>query len=42
MLDTLPLDVWDRVYEINLRGVYYCTRAAARYLRESRTRPGDR
>ena len=38
-LDTLPLDVWDRVYEINLRGVYYCTRAAARYLRESQRGP---
>ena len=34
-VDTLPPDVWDRVYEINLRGVWYCTRSAAPYLRES-------
>jgi len=34
-VDTLPEDVWDKVYEINLRGVWYCTRYAAPYLRES-------
>jgi NAD(P)-dependent dehydrogenase (short-subunit alcohol dehydrogenase family) len=38
-LETLPLDVWDRVYEINLRGVYYCTRAAAPYLKRSSRNP---
>ncbi len=38
-LDTLPLDVWDGVYEINLRGPYYCTRAAAPYLMRSSRNP---
>ena len=28
-VDTLPLEAWDAVYEINLRGVWYCTRFAA-------------
>ena len=38
-VDTLPLDVWDKVYEINLRGLWYCTRYAAPYLRESTRGP---
>jgi NAD(P)-dependent dehydrogenase (short-subunit alcohol dehydrogenase family) len=38
-VDTLPDEVWDRVYEINLRGVWYCTKAAAPYLRASQRGP---
>lgn len=38
-VDTLPEDVWDQVYEINLRGVWYCTRYAAPYLRASERGP---
>jgi len=38
-VDTLPMDVWDKVYEINLRGVWYCTRYAAEYLKQSTRGP---
>jgi NAD(P)-dependent dehydrogenase (short-subunit alcohol dehydrogenase family) len=38
-IDTLPLDAWDAVYEINLRGVWYCTRFAAPYLKVSTKGP---
>jgi NAD(P)-dependent dehydrogenase (short-subunit alcohol dehydrogenase family) len=38
-VDTLPLEVWDAVYEINLRGVWYCTRFAAPYLKQSTRGP---
>jgi NAD(P)-dependent dehydrogenase (short-subunit alcohol dehydrogenase family) len=38
-VDTLPLDAWDAVYEINLRGVWYCTRFAAPYLKASTRGP---
>ena len=38
-VDTLPLDAWDAVYEINLRGVWYCTRFAAPYLKASTKGP---
>ena len=38
-IDTLPDDVWDKVYEINLRGVWQCTKAAAPYLKESQRGP---
>ncbi|HWF52865.1 MAG TPA: glucose 1-dehydrogenase [Solirubrobacteraceae bacterium] len=38
-VDTLPDDVWERVYEINLRGVWWCTKHAAPYLKESQRGP---
>jgi NAD(P)-dependent dehydrogenase (short-subunit alcohol dehydrogenase family) len=38
-IDTLPLDAWEAVYEINLRGVWYCTRFAAPYLKASTKGP---
>lgn len=38
-VDTLPLEAWDAVYEINLRGVWYCTRFAAPYLKASTRGP---
>ncbi len=38
-IDTLPLDVWTKVYEINLRGMWFCTKHAASYLRESKRGP---
>jgi NAD(P)-dependent dehydrogenase (short-subunit alcohol dehydrogenase family) len=38
-IDTLPDEVWDRVYEINLRAVWLCTKAAAPYLKESQRGP---
>jgi NAD(P)-dependent dehydrogenase (short-subunit alcohol dehydrogenase family) len=34
-VDTLPMDVWTRVYEINLRAVWLCTKHAAPYLKRS-------
>jgi NAD(P)-dependent dehydrogenase (short-subunit alcohol dehydrogenase family) len=34
-VDKLPEDVWDTVYEINVRGVWLCTKYAPPYLRES-------
>ncbi|QEC50554.1 glucose 1-dehydrogenase [Baekduia soli] len=34
-VDTLPLDVWTKVYEINLRGVWLATKHAAPHLRAS-------
>lgn len=34
-VDTLPLDVWTKVYEINLRGVWLMTKHAARHLKAS-------
>src|SRR6476646_766481 len=30
-IDTLPEDVWDKVYEINLKSVWMATKAAAPY-----------
>ena len=41
-VDTLPLDVWTKVYEINLRGVWLATKHAAPHLRASERGPGDR
>jgi NAD(P)-dependent dehydrogenase (short-subunit alcohol dehydrogenase family) len=38
-IESLPEDVWERVYEINLRAVWLCTRAAAPYLRKSERGP---
>jgi NAD(P)-dependent dehydrogenase (short-subunit alcohol dehydrogenase family) len=35
-VDVLPEDVWDTVYEINLRAVWLCTKYAVPYLRKSR------
>jgi NAD(P)-dependent dehydrogenase (short-subunit alcohol dehydrogenase family) len=34
-VDTLPEDVWDAVYEVNLRAVWLMTKFAAPYLRRS-------
>lgn len=38
-VDTLPMDVWTRVYEINLRAVWLCTKHAAPYLKASERGP---
>lgn len=38
-IDTLPEDVWDAVYEINLRAVWLTTKFAAPYLRRSTRGP---
>ena len=34
-IDLLVDEVWDAVYEVNLRGVWHCTKYAVPYLRES-------
>src|SRR5260370_21944503 len=31
----LPLEVWDRVFAVNVRGTFLCTRAAVQHLRRS-------
>ena len=38
-VDTLPTEVWDVVYEINLRAVWLATKHAAPYLRASKRGP---
>lgn len=38
-VDTLPLEAWDAVYEVNLRGVWLCTKFAAPYLKASTRGP---
>jgi NAD(P)-dependent dehydrogenase (short-subunit alcohol dehydrogenase family) len=38
-VDTIPLDVWTKVYEINLRGVWLATKLAAPHLRASTRNP---
>lgn len=38
-IDTLPLEVWTKVYEINLRGIWFATKHAASYLRDSKRGP---
>lgn len=38
-VDSLPEEVWDAVYEINLRAVWLTTKFAAPYLRRSRRGP---
>ena len=38
-VDTLSNEVWDAVYEINLRAVWLATKHAAPYLRDSRRGP---
>jgi 3-oxoacyl-[acyl-carrier protein] reductase len=35
-LDALTDEVWDRTFETNLRGTFYCSRAAAPELRKSK------
>jgi NAD(P)-dependent dehydrogenase (short-subunit alcohol dehydrogenase family) len=35
-VDTLPEDVWETVYQINVRAVWLATKHATRYLRESK------
>ena len=36
-IETMPLDVWDRIIKINLTGTFYCCRAAIPHLKR---RPG--
>jgi NAD(P)-dependent dehydrogenase (short-subunit alcohol dehydrogenase family) len=38
-VDTLPLEVWNKVYEINLRGVWLTTKHAAPHLKRSERNP---
>lgn len=38
-VDSLPEEVWDRVYEINLRGMWWCTKYAAPHLKKSQRGP---
>jgi NAD(P)-dependent dehydrogenase (short-subunit alcohol dehydrogenase family) len=38
-VDTLPLEIWNKVYEINLRGVWLATKHAAPYLKQSERGP---
>lgn len=38
-VDTLPLEIWNKVYEINLRGVWLCTKHAAPHLKRSTRGP---
>jgi NAD(P)-dependent dehydrogenase (short-subunit alcohol dehydrogenase family) len=38
-VDSLPTDIWNLVYEVNLRGTWFCTKYAAPYLRESTRGP---
>lgn len=35
-VDTLPEEIWDLVYEVNLRAVWLCTKYATPYLRKSK------
>ena len=32
-LDDLTDDIWDRIFAVNVKGAFYCTRAAAPHLR---------
>ena len=41
-VDTLPVEVWNKVYEINLRAPWLCTKHAAPLPEALRARPGDR
>ena len=38
-IDTLPDDVWDRVYSINIRGMWQAIKYAAPHLRRSTRKP---
>jgi NAD(P)-dependent dehydrogenase (short-subunit alcohol dehydrogenase family) len=38
-VDTLPMEVWTKVYEVNLRGTWLCTKYAAPHLRASMRGP---
>lgn len=38
-VDTLPVEVWNKVYEINLRAPWLCTKHAAPYLKRSERGP---
>jgi 3-oxoacyl-[acyl-carrier protein] reductase len=33
-LDALTADVWDRIFAVNVKGTFYCCRAAARAMRD--------
>jgi 3-oxoacyl-[acyl-carrier protein] reductase len=35
-LDGLTSDIWDRIFSVNVKGTFFCTRAAARVMREGR------
>ena len=41
-IDTLPEEVWDTVYEINLKAVWLATKFALPHLRRSRPRAEHR
>src|SRR6195952_4664352 len=38
-IDTLPIEVWDKVYSINLRAIFVATQVAVPYLRKSTRGP---
>jgi len=38
-VEEMPLDAWDRVIAVNLRGSWLCAKFAVRYLKESRRGP---
>jgi len=38
-VEEMPLDAWDRVVAVNLRGSWLCAKFAVRYLKESRRGP---
>ena len=35
-LDALTADIWDRIFAVNVKGAFFCTRAAARAMTEGR------
>lgn len=35
-LDALTSEIWDRIFAVNIKGTFFCTRAAARVMREGR------
>ncbi len=35
-LDRLTTDIWDRILAVNVKGTFFCSRAAARVMREGR------
>lgn len=35
-LDALPSELWDRIFAVNLKGAFFCTRAAVRVMTEGR------
>ncbi len=35
-LDALTSEIWDRIFAVNIKGAFFCTRAAVRVMREGR------